>query len=95
MNSKTRYERPVKNIFHKIKSISGPVPIPIVFPNMDEALREAVGELEKWYMPHVTNHKHLTQSQKNRIRTELEKFSFENGQVIVYQYIELYLTTKC
>ena len=94
MNSKTRYERPVRNVFQKIQSISGPIPIPIVFPNMDEALREAVGELEKWYMPHATNRKHLTQPQKNRVLAELEKFSLDDGRVIVYQHIKLYLATK-
>ncbi|HEX2556955.1 MAG TPA: class I SAM-dependent methyltransferase [Nitrososphaera sp.] len=95
MNSKTRYERPIKNVFQKIKSISGPIPLPIVFPNMDEALREAVGELEKWYIPHATNRRHLTQAQKNRILAELEKFSRDDGKVIVYQHIKLYLATKC
>jgi ubiquinone/menaquinone biosynthesis C-methylase UbiE len=94
MNSKTRYERPIRNVFQKIQSISGSIPIPIVFPNMDETLREAVGELEKWYMPHVTNRKHLTQAQKNRVLAELEKFSLDDGRVIVYQFIKLYLATK-
>jgi hypothetical protein len=61
---------------------------------MDEALREAVGELEKWYMPHATNRKHLTRAQKNRVLAELEKFSLGDGRVIVYQYIKLYLATK-
>jgi ubiquinone/menaquinone biosynthesis C-methylase UbiE len=94
MDSKTRYERPIRNVFQKIQSISDPIAIPIVFPNMDEALREAIGELEKWYMPHVTNRKHLTQAQKKWVLAELEKFSLDDGRVIVYQYIKLYLATK-
>jgi ubiquinone/menaquinone biosynthesis C-methylase UbiE len=94
MNSKIRYERLVRNVFQKIQSISGPIPIPIVFPNMDVAVREAIGELEKWYMPHVTDRKHLTQAQNNRVLSELEKFCRDDGRVIVYQYIKLYLATK-
>ena len=94
MNSKTRYERPIRNVFQKIQSISDPIPIPIVFPNIEEALREAVGELEKWYMPYATNRKHLTRAQKNGVLAELEKFSLDDGRVIVYQYIKLYLATK-